>query len=400
MKQKVVIIGHGSTSRLGIIRALGAVGCDITVIVMSWSKDQNKVNTKVPFDCYSKYVNRVLFNHINDADGLIALLVNHCKDETQKVVILPDSDFSAAVIDDKKDILKDYFVFPYVKNEPNSVRYWMDKDNQKCLAKTIGLNVAAAKTVNVSNGHYSIPQGIAYPCFTKALITTSGGGKQYFRKCNNAEELTQLLDFVATKSDTTILIEDFIDIDTEYALLGFSDGNNVFIPGVLQFLRNTQSHFGIAMTGKIMPIRGFKSIIELFCEFVKTIGFVGVFDIDFLYDGQKYYFDEMNLRFGGSGYAYTKMGINLPAILVDFLQDNKIETKKTEVRESATYVNERMCVDDWYRGFISTTEYHNILRCADISFVYDETDPLPSKHFDREFKLKRVKRLLKNLLRR
>ena len=400
MKQKVVIIGHGSTSRLGIIRALGAIGCDITVIVMSWSKDQSYVNTSVPFDCYSKYVNRVLFNHINNADSLISLLLEQCKDVDQKVAILPDSDFSAAVIDDHKDILSDYFVFPYVRNEPKSVRYWMNKENQKRLAKSIGLNVAASTTINVINGQYSIPAGISYPCFTKALITTSGGGKQYFRRCNNKEELIGLLDYVATKSDTTILIEDFINIDTEYALLGFSDGEVVYIPGVLQFLRNTQSHFGIAMTGRIMPVKGFEPMIELFGKFVKEIGFIGVFDIDFLYDGKKYYFDEMNLRFGGSGYAYTKMGINFPAILVDYLSGNETESRKIELKESATYVNERMCVDDWYRGLLSTNDYYGILRSTDISFVYDDSDPLPQKKFEKEFKRMQIKRFLKHILRR
>ena len=44
-----------------------------------------------------------------------------------------------------------------------------------------------------------------------------------------------------------MLVEDFKIIEEEYALLGFSDGNEVIIPGIIHFLTHSKSHFGLAM---------------------------------------------------------------------------------------------------------------------------------------------------------
>ena len=46
--------------------------------------------------------------------------------------------------------------------------------------------------------------------------------------------------------------------------------------------------------------------------FVKSLHFCGLFDIDFYERDGVFYFNELNLRFGASGYAVTHSGINLP----------------------------------------------------------------------------------------
>ena len=42
-RRKVVVIGHGFTSRLGVVRSVGALGCDVTVIVMTWYGKNGKL---------------------------------------------------------------------------------------------------------------------------------------------------------------------------------------------------------------------------------------------------------------------------------------------------------------------------------------------------------------------
>ena len=59
MKQKVVVIGHGYTSRLGVIRALGKAGYEVVVVVMTGCNKDGTLNTTKPIDCYSKYVSEV-----------------------------------------------------------------------------------------------------------------------------------------------------------------------------------------------------------------------------------------------------------------------------------------------------------------------------------------------------
>ena len=91
MKQKVVVIGHGYTSRLGIIRSLGVIGCDITVVAMVFQGRFGRFirfNGGKPIDCHSKYVSRLLYCYAQGEEELVNLLLEKCTDKKQKVIII------------------------------------------------------------------------------------------------------------------------------------------------------------------------------------------------------------------------------------------------------------------------------------------------------------------------
>ena len=323
------------------------------------------------------------------------MLIEKCKDSGQKVILLPTSDFSAVAIDESKNLLLDHFLFPRVA--VGSVRDWMDKGLQKARAREIGLNVPDAHIINISNGIYEIPEDIAYPCFTKPLVTIVGG-KKCFNRCDNYEELQKALDHIGARQDARILVEDFKEIEKEYAVVGFSDGENVVIPGVIHLMSQTASHFGVAMTGTIDPIIGLRPLIEQMKEFVRRVGFIGLFDIDFYYSENLYWFGEMNLRFGGSGYAATRSGVNLPAMLIRAFRGESYSGMKQQIEKSSSFVNERMCEDDWYQGVISLKQYRHILSSADISFVRDAQDPKPEKIFALMHYIRPIKKYLRKII--
>lgn len=396
MKQKVVIIGHSYSSRLSLIRAVAQIGCEVTVVVMTLPFGKKSTPEK-PIDCYSKYVSHVYYCVRRESESLIPLLLEKCVDTQQKVVLIPDGDDVVATIDNNKDKLKEHFLFPHIAKEPSSMEYWMEKTNQKRLAKEIGLNVADAKMIEIIDGHYTIPSDINYPCFPKPLATMNGG-KGGMRRCDTFQDLAAALDYIIdTRSKTVkVLVEDFKKIDTEYALLGFSDEKEVIIPGILQFLNISKAHMGIALQGKVVPVEGFEELVKKFKQLVLAIGFVGVFDIDFYKSEGAFYFCELNLRYGGSGYAVTKMGVNLPAMMVKSFYGEDISDMEKSIDGQAIYINERMCFDDWNNGIISFREYNEYLKSADIRFVVDEDDTRPEKEYNKIFR----KRLLINTIKR
>lgn len=395
MAQKVVIIGHGFTSRLAVTRSVAQIGCKVTVIVMTGiNRFTRKVNTQKPIDCCSKYVNHCFFCHLKDEEGLIQLLLSRCTESNQKVVIIPDSDFSAAVIDRNQERLREYFLFPHINHSPGAVVEWMDKVRQKNLAHEVGMNVASSCVIDICKHHYQIPKDIKYPCFTKPLATIAGG-KKFLRKCENEIELKELLEYA--RQDVRILVEDYKQIDNEFAVLGFSDGQQVIIPGVLQITKMSQSHRGVAVVGKVMPNNGFETLIEQFKLFVMRIGFVGIFDIDFYESGGTFFFGELNLRFGGSGYVITKMGVNLPGMLVNFLCGDNQGNLQSEIGAVSTYLNDSTCIDDWYNGYMSTDEYRSLVNSVDYRFIYDENDYLPQKKLNQYFRRLHIKRFFKLL---
>lgn len=395
-KQKVVVIGHSSTLRLGIVRAVAELGCDISIIIYARGK---KYRIFKPFDCYSKYVSSVQFCPIPDSDALISLLMDKYRDAKQKVILIPTSDVAAVALDDNKGILSEHFVFPHVLNSFEPIRYWMDKENQKKLAREMGLNVPNSKTIDIQNNTYTIPDGIEYPCFTKALSSIVGG-KRYFSRCDNEEELNQVLLSIGAEQDAKILVEDYKEIEREYAVLGFSNGREVVFPGIIHLLTQAQSplRLGVAMVGQITPIKGFEDLLERFRNFVVRMGFVGVFDIDFYYSSNQFYFGEMNLRPGASGYAITKLGVNLPEMVIRHFRREDNSCMKKFVDKPACFVNEQECEQDWLGGGINSTQYHQIISSADISFINDNQDPNPQRMFELMHKRKAVKKALKRIL--
>lgn len=399
MNRKVIVIGHGFTSRLSVIRSVAAFGCDVTVIVMTgYKRDGKTLDTKKPIDCYSKYVSQIYYCKRNDGEGLVRLLLDKCVDENQKPILIPDTDHTAATIDMNQEKLKDYFLFPHINHQAGAVVHWMDKVNQKELAQQLGLNVASATVIDIVNGKYEIPDGINYPCYSKPL-STFVAGKGGMRRCDNAKELASALDFVIhhRTPNAKVLVEDYKEIETEYATLGFSDGTNVVIPGVLQILTVSKQNRGIARQGKVMPVDGFETEIEKFKKLVAAIGFVGIFDIDFYKSDGVIYFCELNLRFGGSGYAFTKMGVNLPAMLVRHLCGESVEDMNQAITGTAIYANERMCMEDFIHGYLTKEEYVKCMS-VEICFVQDDIDSAPQKKYAKEMNFWRLKRYIKKCM--
>ncbi len=402
--QRVIVIGNSYSTRLGVIRAVAQLGCEVTVI---------HIGAPVkPIDTYSQSVKEVLyFNRQEGEDGLVKLLLEKCTVEGQKPIIFPTSDFSALAIDD--DEIKKHFAVPYINVRPkvsslkfqvsnhelSSIGYWMDKSHQKALALSVGLNTAGSVVLERGENGFQIPESIKYPCFTKP-VSSIGAGKKCQRRCNNFKELKAVLAIAGKNDITKVLVEDFIDISREYAVLGYSDGKEVVIPGIIKFLKESKTHKGIALAGIVLPVDGFENLTSKFAEFIRQMGFVGIFDIDFLESNGVFYFDEMNLRIGGSGTAILNVGVNLPAMFVKAMCGECTGNMPQAVIQSATFVNENMALGDFSEGKMSLREYRKWNNDADILFIKDETDIATYYEYKKQLRKQifNYKRILKRML--
>lgn len=398
MTPKVIIIGHGFSSRLGMIRTFGKMGCKVDVIVVC---NRGKRTRRIkPVDCFSKYVNRVLYSDRNGREGLVELLLNECVDATQKPVLIPDSDFAASAIDLNLERLKDFFLFPNIDLKEGRIVHWMDKLNQKDLAKRIGMNVAKGCVVRIENGVYDLPSDIHYPCFPKPLASAYGG-KRGMRKCNNERELRDVLDGWGVK-DVDVLVEEFIPISKEYAVVGFANQKQVIIPAVIVLSQKGEGgHVGVAKIGELIPVNGFESIVPRFMEFAQTVGLTGLFDIDFYESDGVFYFGEMNMRYGASGYALFKNGINLPGLLLNELLGGIVESLPIQTYSGhSVFMNERVCIDDWFSGKNTLLQLHRELKNREQGFVFDPDDQEPYRQMKKTIWRMIPKRELLKVIRR
>ena len=109
----------------------------------------------------------------------------------------------------------------------------------------------------------------------------------------------------------------------------------------------------------------------------------------------------MNFRYGGSGYAYTMSGVNLPDLFVSVVTGKRnLDDIKTSVVKEQTYVNERMLLDDLSAMNITISDFNRAICTADIRFVHNVNDPKPEQLFRKMVLKAKSKYLLKKLLRR
>ena len=384
MKQKVVIIGYSYASRLCIARALGELGYEISLIAL------NVIKSK-PVDYYSKYVKHFYTTQGDIEENLINILLEKCKDEKQKVILIPVNDFSASILDKNLNILEKHFLFQHIHHRQGAIGEWMNKDKQKKLAQQVGLNVANSIEIKIVNRSYELPNYVHYPCFTKTKAFISGY-KYTLHRCDNEKQLCIVLDDLCQRFENlTLMVEDYKNIEKEYSVVGFSDGKEVVIPGVIEILAMAKGMCsGIALRGKIMPCSGFENIIKSFEQFIKEIGFVGMFDIDFYYSDGLFYFGELNLRIGGSGFAIIKKGVNLPEMYIRTLLGKSIDGMKRKITDSSTYTNERICTENWFEGHLTNHQFFSLIKSSDISAVKSKHDRIP----EFIFWLKTIKKII------
>lgn len=375
---RVVVIGRNYTSRLGMIRAVGMLGYDVYVI------RTNGKPSKSDIDSCSRYVKKYLFSPEPNRKDLIKTLLSIAQKRDCKDIIIPVDDYAASTIDENIEILKDSYLFPNIDMKAGAITHVMDKELQKKLVKEVGLNVADGWKIDVKNGNYTIPANIQYPCFPKPEISFLGN-KRCMRRCNNEQELREAISVVTERyPNCPFLVEKYIEIEKEFATLGFCDGQNVVLPAIIQLLVDGSGpHKGVTLQGKVLPPDNFKSFYEKVSRLMVNMHFVGLFDVDSYESKGQIYFNELNCRFGASGFSITKSGVNLPNMLIDHLLGKEINANQ-KVKESKSFVNEKVAIEDYYGKFITKSEYKKYIKKSDFTFIKDEEDPAPYHAFLRK----------------
>lgn len=377
-----------------MIRSAGEAGCDVTVI-RTVRKYPSKVKKYFSPEAVSKYVKRYEYVIEPDREALVRLLTEMFAGE-KNVVILPTDDFAASTIDIYQEKLNDIFVFPNMNYEPCAVVRLMDKDLQKKYAREMGLNVAEGWIAEVKDGKYKIPDGIKYPVFTKPQISIQGN-KRCMKRCNDLMELEEVIKEVANERDCSILIEEYIEIEKEFGVLGFCGRDEVVLPALVDKLQiGHGAHQGVTLLGEVYPMEKYQEIQEKLKYFLGKTGFVGLVDIDLYESNGTLYFNELNLRLGAFGFAAMCAGINLPGMLIDTLLGNDIKKYKKRMSGKIRCISEKVNLDDYASKHIDYKEYKNNLNTAEYGFINCRSDRKPYL----VFKLKEMKQILKRTIKR
>lgn len=377
-KPLAIVMGRNYTTCLCMIRAAGMVGCDVILI-----QTCSKLGISRKIDRKSKYV--IGYNYCPEPNrsALVDMILSY-KNYREKVVLLPTDDYVASTIDLNLDVLKKDFLMPHVNNTQGEMLKIMDKFYQKSLAREVGMNVANGWICKFSNGHYEIPEGVTYPCFTKPQESYSGHLKNYLKRCNNREELETVLGYISKlstvrKNSKAILIEEYVDIEQEYGIQGIAIEGKAIVPTIVQ---KDSSKAGLTATGHIFPITHFGDLQNKITSFIQKTHFTGIFDIDLYVKGGRFYFNELNTRLGAGSFALTYGIYNLPGLFIEYLLGRKDGSYNgpTEFKE-LSFASEKVLMEMYYDHQITMKQFRSTLDKSDILSLKFKEDQQPYKEF-------------------
>lgn len=396
--RKVIILGSNPMTRLSLIRSVGeAMDCEITVVAMVFSLPKSW--ERKPVDIQSKYVGRLLYAEKYNADSLCDLLLRECADKDRKPFLLSTDDDSAFQIDTILDRLRPHFHCANIRNKQGLLSQLMNKQLQKQKAYEHGFRVTNSWILENKDGHYLIPDEVTYPCYLKGLMSHRTR-KDYQMRLDSKEQLEESLSRLSENYSFPMMAEEYLEVEKEYGVIGFCDGRECVIPGVAELLDSGHGyHKGVSAFGRIRKERADGTITSKAMDLIQSIGLFGLFNMDLAEINGEVYFIELNLRFAAYGYAFTKSGINLPALLIRSIEGDVIHGQNHSLNSGRTYVNEKVVLDDVVDGYRSIKEFKQLKANADISLMESPDDNKPYKAFVRGAMLQYVKQRIKNVLR-
>lgn len=369
MKPTIIVIGSADVIKLGLIRSFGESGYKVVSIHIVGA---NKFKMK-PLDYYSKYVSAYYFTKATD---LVDLLIDKCRDDEQKPILMPLTDSMVYLIDQSLSKLSKYFIFPNINLQEGGITRLMNKVLQKKIAAEAGLNVPKTWEIPFDKGDFVIPDDIEYPCFVKGALNYKSK-KQYQRKCSNLHELKDLLAICKRAGFYDLCAEEYLHIDKEVGVIAFSSQTECAIPAIVEFLEMGKSpKGGISMRGKICPINNIV-LIQAIKSFLAKTCYTGICNFDFIISKEKYYFVEVNFRYAAYGYGIFKSGVKVPEMIVCSLLGGDLGKYYTILNGNKTYFNEKVGLIDVMDGSITCKKYLEIKKQTDILMIADSLDPKP-----------------------
>lgn len=353
---EVIIIGGNHHNALGVIRALGEVGFSPILILTT--------KEKKPFVSYSKYLKRVIV--LESDEKIIETLLSKCKSKESKSVVICCSDSSSSIIDLNRDKLLPFFCLPGAK-EQGRITYLMNKQVMSDLATSVGLQVPITllgKEIDNNN--------LPLPCIIKPIISKDGT-KQEIHICYSKEEVNKYVNEIGQEK---VQVQEFIDKEFEYQLIGCSTSKEVIIPGISKIIRPCKGSNTSFLHYE--PVDNGLYNINKCKEFVERTGYKGLFSVEFLRDKKGVdFFMEINFRNDGNAICVTEAGVNLPYIW--YLSSLDLEY----IQESSKIVKNCYIMPDWaefellHTRQISFGDFYRDLKKTNRFMEYDKKDPKP-----------------------
>lgn len=317
-KVKAIVIADDHYNALGMVRSLGLVQIDITLIMFA---------SKRTYVDASKYVNRCIkISHSTQAViREVKNVINEYSDSL--IALIPLNDFAAQVLDENSNLFPSNVLCP---NAQGQVLRLSDKYYIKSVVKELGFNVPEGiiiDSTNIDSLNWNI-----FPAIIKPLVSVEGA-KSDISIVKSMTELEDEIDRYRKLDYKHALVEEYIDGDDAHMVEVMGARNidsSIDYAGIISKIREFPIKNGSTSYASIVDKH--EGIdIEAISRFLNKINYVGIFDIEYKYANGKAYFIECNFRNGAPGFIFTLNGHNIPALWIEKNLNVKMNVTCTHV---------------------------------------------------------------------
>ena len=360
-KNQVIVLGNDHVNTLGVIRAFGENNINVILFIVS--------DTKFIAVNKSKYVEKYYI--CNNEETAIKEIIKLYSNELLKPVIIPCSDKAAYEIDMNYNKLNGKFIISNINNTQGEIVKYMDKYEQYKIAKENNINIAKSLIIDLP---FDNKISLKFPVILKPIISVNGQ-KVDITICENKESFNNVLKKFYQNNYTKVLVQEYLDYDCEYDIVGFSFKENISMPICCKKIRIWPKKKGSTTFGEIRPINNINSMLEQIKTFINKINYSGIFDIEVFKVGDNFYFNEINFRNSRIAYAYGESNIcyywYLSNINNKFINAPKIE-------ENYYFICEQTDMHNVLEKRISLKQYLNDKKKAKIKLLSNKNDIKPA----------------------
>ena len=299
IENEIIIVGGDHYNALGVIRSLGECGIKPIFILLS----DNKEN----MSSHSKYIKKLFILSHQEEKDLDEFLINNFSNTDLKPIIIPTGDPVEKYLDIHFNKLNEFFILPNIANKEKNVLKHMDKLFQYNLTQKY--NIPMAKTYLFKLDEPIDIDSLPNKIIIKPYISADGN-KSDIRISEGKKEIEQNIEEFKNKGYKSVLIQEFLDYEMEYAMMGFSNKGVVTIPGINSNNFIFPSERGNTSYAEMFPLEDFKYDISKIVKMIEEMNYTGLFEIEMFLMNNKIYFNEMNFRNSANLYGYKGANIN------------------------------------------------------------------------------------------
>jgi predicted ATP-grasp superfamily ATP-dependent carboligase len=281
----------------------------------------------------SKYIENI--TRVSTYDDVKAAVVSISSTLSDKPVLLVTNDEDADFVDANHSLLNRYCITEGGKFD-GAMKPYRSKEKMNELASELGLTLP--RTWELAD-KTTLPADLSYPVLVKA-VESFGNWKSAMKRCDSEQELKAHLGGVSDKF-FPLIAQEFIEKEYELLLLGCAKDDEVCIPVGHKKIRcypYQYSATSYSISVEVASDHAIADISEKIKNFVRKVGYTGMFSAEFLYAKGHYYFLEVNLRNDATNIVSTRCGYNLPDLLCHWLKNEHVDMGSFRYKR-ADYIN-------------------------------------------------------------